>query len=245
MVVELGKRLPPGGILLKVAIRDLVPEELRAALEAAEQAWIAAGRRGQVRQNRPVWNEWLRRETIYSDLVWHPTYLTVNGAHNACRQTLRELLSSGGAIAAGCLGGLTGDCWAVEPSDWGDPGFWIMPVNYREKARNRIHLADKQELWQVRIYENASIQELARSLAKLEPKTGSDSLTDRVMGVLTEMIARGELDGTRGGQARAIWSTLERLKEPSTSYSVVRSYISPIWKSSLAKSEANRKKPNR
>lgn len=240
MVIELGKRLPPGGMSLQDALRDLVPSQIREELEGAKKAWNSAGKPRQVRRERRVWSDWWQRESVHSQLVWHDSYLVVNNVYQTCRRHLQERLKNEELVAAGGLGSLTGACWAVESADWRDPKIYLLPVNYGEAKQNRIVLPDKQELWQVRIYIGTEILRLATDANPIGAEPKVPSLNERTMQVLREMITLGELDPKHGGQARCIRQILERLELPPTQFRVIKSYVGPIWAGSVAKSEANR-----
>jgi hypothetical protein len=240
MVAEIGNRLPPGGLDLVTAFRELVPVEARLALEAAEQAWIDAGRPIHKSQLRYTRSEWLETESIRSERVSHPSYLLAKDAYEVCKSLLRDRLGRGEAIAAGCLGSLTGTVWAVEPDDWKDGKFKIVAATYGSAGHSRIIWPDKQQLWQVRVYQNVSVANLTLEAPGQSRAAKSNNLKNRVMTVLTAMVNAGQLERGAGGQARAIREILTRLKESDEKYATVKTYIAPSWEASLQRSAARR-----
>jgi hypothetical protein len=242
MVAEIGKRLPPGGLELEAAFRELVPAKARLALEAAEQGWIDAGKPIHQSQLRYTRSEWLQRESIRAERVLHPSYLRAKDAYEACKSQLRDQLGRGEAIAAGCLGSLTGTVWAVEPGDWRDGKFKILAVKYGSDGHNRIIWPDKQQLWQVRVYQNVSVADLTLEAPGQSRAAKSNTLKKRVMTAFTAMANTGQLEPTAGGQARAIRELQTRLKLPDHMYATIKTYIAPSWEASLQHSEAHRRR---
>jgi hypothetical protein len=242
MVAEIGNRLPPGGLDLVTAFRELAPAKARLALEAAEQAWIDAGKPFHKSQLRYTRSEWLQTESIRSERVSHPSYLLAKDAYEVCKSLLRDRLGRGEAIAAGCLGSLTGTVWAVEPGDWTDAKCKIAAATYGSDGHNRIIWPDKQQLWQVKVYQNVSIADLTLEVPGQSRAAKSNSLKNRVMTVLTAMAYAGQLEPGAGGQARAIREIMTRLKLSDDKYATVKTYIAPSWEASLQRSEAHRRR---
>jgi hypothetical protein len=98
-------------------------------------------------------------------------------------------------------------------------------------------MSDKQELWQVRIYDDPPAPEMH---AQRGPE--KSSLYKKVMDALYKKIARGELERVRGAQKQTVEQILVELGLSIDRYELVRSYIAPNWENHVTKSIQNRAK---